>query len=132
MKNKTSLVIQILVVVFGIASIIGGIDALRSDTSGWPSVQAKILAPVTTGDGITYTGMYEYQVNNTRYSDSFSGTDNYVPGQEITVYYNPSSPGSTITAQGEMGFLGIVGVLFGVFCVGGVGWDMVKARVTHR
>ncbi|MBI5300886.1 MAG: DUF3592 domain-containing protein [Chloroflexi bacterium] len=133
MKNTTtSLVIKIFVVVFGVAIIVWGLDALRTNTSSWLSVPAKILAPVSAKDGIYYSGMYEYQVGNTRYSDSFNGTDKYEPGQEITVYYDPSSPGSTITSRGEMTFNGIVGILFGLFCVGGVAWDTIKPMVAKR
>ncbi len=132
MSNVTSLIIKIFVVVFGLAFIVWGIDALRSDTSSWPSAQAKIVSSFPTNNGTSYHETYEFQVNNTQYSGTIDNVNKSSPGAEITVYYDPASPGSSITSQGEMVLAGIAGILLGLVCVGGIAWEAFKSITANR
>ena len=133
MKNKTHPVIKIFLGVFGLVAIVWSIGALQTDTSSWPSVQAKIVSSSTTSNELSHDETYEYQVNNVRHSGSFyNDADWHRPGDEITVYYDPTSPGSSITSPGEMMFLGIMGLAFGIFFVVGVGWEEFKSIAANR
>ena len=131
MKTKTHPVIKVFMVVFGLAAIVWGISALRTDTSSWPAVQAKIVS-MEAGDGLNYSGMYEYQVDGVTHSGSYRGSDRLSKGDEITVYYDPASPGSSITSPGEMGLVGVIGLALGLFCVGGIGWEQIKSIAANR
>jgi hypothetical protein len=133
MKPKTHPAIKIFLVVFGLAAIVYGISALRSNSSSWPAVKAAIVSSRHEGgkDTLSYHVTYQYQVGNNQYSDTFDDSlDEYKPGDEITVYYNPASPGTSITSPGEAELLGVIGLVLGLVCVGGMAWGEFKARRT--
>ena len=137
MKNIGSLVIKIFVVVFGLAAIVWGISLLRSNSSSWPSAQATIVSSRISLSGnpkdkTKYEVWYEYNVDDERHSSSFTSDSEYRPGEEITVYYDPTSPGFSITSQGEAEGLGVIGILLGLLCVGGIGWEGIKSIVANR
>jgi hypothetical protein len=133
MKPKTHPAIKIFLVIFGLAALVWGISALRSNSSSWPAVKAAIVSSRYEGgkDLNSYHVTYAYQVGNDHYSDTFdNSSDDYQPGDEITVYYDPASPGTSITSPGEAEFLGVIGLILGFVCVGGIAWEEFKTRRT--
>jgi hypothetical protein len=138
MKPKTHPAIKFFLVVFGLAAIVYGISALRSNSSSWPAVKATIVSSTRESSGsgadveISYRVMYQYQADGVQHSDAFtSSSDEYRPGDEIIVYYDPASPGSSITSPGEVELLGVIGLGLGLVCVGAMVWEEFKSRRTN-
>jgi len=136
MKTGTHPMIKIFLVLFGIGAIYYGIDALRSDSSNWPSVEATIASSrysASSSDPLNnYEVEYAYQVNNTLYSGYFKNDSNLQTGNKITVYYDPKSPSTSVRSRGEMVLSGVLGILLGLVCLGGLGWGEIKARMTNQ
>jgi len=137
-NNKTSLVIKILVLLFGVAMIVTGVGALQSNSASWPSARAKIVSSTLHSSGNSsnnsaYDITYDYQVDGVQYSGAFtSDLETYRKEDALIIYYDPNSPGNSITSPGEMETYGIIGILFGLFCVGGIGWDGIKSMLAKR
>ncbi len=131
MKNTTSCILKAFVIVAGLASLILGIKYTFLDTSAWPAVQAEVVSSsfrITDDQGNdTFNVSYAYQVDDTQYSGTYSSYEALYPGDRITVYYDPRSPGTSITSKGELFFLGIIGLLFGLFCLGSLGVGALKS-----
>lgn len=132
MSKTTGCILKTFMWIVGIGSLVYGIYFLLTDTSMWPAVQAEVVSckPVTSDDlgDTTYNTEIEYEVDGVKYSGYFNDYTEYAKGERITVYYDPKSPSSTITSQGEMGFLGCVGALFGLFTIGSMAWGAIKSR----
>jgi hypothetical protein len=128
-----SILFKIFVVLFGIFMIVASISALQSNSSNWPGAEAKVVSSerAVSTDNETDPGYdltYTYKVDGVVYSKSTNVSSEYRPGDIITAYYDPASPDSSILSRGEMEMYGFGGLLFGLFCVGGVIWDVIKAR----
>jgi hypothetical protein len=132
MKNWGTCVMKAFMWGIGLAALFFGVYYLFKDTSGYQSVQAVITSSSkgTTDDlgNWSYNVDYAYEVGGVRYTGSFSGSEGDAVGDTLTVYYDPEDPGTTFTSKGESTFLGVIGVLFGLFCLGSMGWGWLKSR----
>ena len=132
MSKTTSIVIKIFVVLFGLAAIYYGMSMLQSNSSSWPSVKATVSSSQYSNSSSDYEVTYEYQVGADKYSGTFHNISKYQSGTEVTVYYDPKSPGSSVSSPGDAEMYGFIGILFGLFCVGGVGWEWIKPILANR
>ena len=136
MKNITGCGLKLFVLIFGLASLVMGIKFLSVDSSSLIEVQAEVVSttPGTTDDlgNESYNVTYKYQVDGVQYESSFSSSAEYAPGEVITVYYDPESPDWSYNSPGETNFLGIVGLLFGLFCLGSLGWGVLKSMLSKQ
>lgn len=132
MSKTTGCIMKAFMWVVGFAALGYGIYFLTVDTSNWPQVEAVVTSSTqSTSDDVgntTYNTSYEFEVDGVKYQASVNDYTEYAKGDKITVYYDPNDPSTTITSQGEMGFLGCVGVLFGLFAIGSMTWGAIKAR----
>lgn len=132
MSKTTGYIMKAFMWVVGFAALGYGIYFLTVDTSNWPQVEAVVTSSQeSTSDDIgnsTYNTSYEFEVDGVKYQASVNDYTEYAKGDRITVYYDPNDPGTTIMSQGEMGFLGCVGVAFGLFAIGSMAWGALKAR----
>ena len=132
LKNKTGLIMKIFVLTFGVFSLIYGIKFMSVQTADLVEVEAEILSSTWgTIDDLgndSYNITYSYSVMGVNYEGSFSGSEGYTQGEKITVYYDPQSPENTYSSQGESTLLGIIGIVFGLFCVGSILWGMIRPR----
>ena len=135
-KGITSKILTGLMVLLGVASLIYGVILLFKDTSGYVSTQAVVTDSIygTSDDSgnESYNVYYTYTVDGTSYSGSFTGTENDKAGDTLTVWYDPEKPGTSYQSQGEANCLGGIGVLFGLFCLGGYAWSWMKKRRASR
>lgn len=132
MNKTTGCIMKTFTWLAGIAALVYGIYFLTVDTSKWPQIEAVVTSSQksTSDDNgdYTYNTSYEFEVSGVTYQASNNDYTEYAKGDKITVYYDPNDPSTTITSQGEMGFLGCVGVLFGLFTIGSMAWGAIKAR----
>ena len=135
MKTKSSLVINILLFIFGGYCIYYGVSLVTSNSANWPSLQGKVVSSQvnshTSNDEEQYyvDVTYAYTAGGADYSSSFTTSDqatqsdaendmrSYRPGSDITVYYNPKDPSSSTTSPGSMELWGVVGLIAGLFFV---------------
>ena len=138
MNPKTSLVIKIIVFVFGLVLLVTGFNFLRSNSSNWPTVQGQVTSsvkrfqPSNSLDNPGYDVTYTYQVNNTKYETTDKMDDQPVNGAAIKVYYDPSDPHTHVLSPAEDTFSVIIGMIFGLICIGGIGWGWIKALVVKK
>ena len=132
MSKTTGCIMKAFTWAVGIASLAYGIYFLTINTSNWPQVEAVVTS---SREGLsdenssrTYDTYHEIEVDGVKYEDSINGYTQFNKGDKITVYYDPDDPSTTITSRGELGFLGCVGVLFGLFAIGSMTWGVIKAR----
>ena len=134
MKNIGSTIMKGFIWVVGFASLAYGIYFLSINTSDWPQVEAVVTASgesMTDDTGnSTYNTSFEFEVDGVKYEASVNDSTEYAKGDKITVYYDPNDPSTTIMSQGEMGYLGCIGVGFGLFAIGSMAWGAIKARRT--
>lgn len=132
MSKTTGCIMKGFMWVVGIASLVYGIYFLMMDTSNWLTVEAVVTSSreVSTDDlgNTTYETRFDYQVEGVKYSGYINEYTQYNKGDRLTRYYDPNDPGSTLASQGEMGFTGCIGVVFGLFCIGAMAWGAIKAR----
>jgi hypothetical protein len=132
MSKTTGCIMKTFTWVAGIAALVYGIYFLMMDTSKWPQIEAVVISSVEgmsdENSATTYDTYYEIQVDGIKYEDSINGYTQYNKGDKITVYYDPNDPTTTVMSRGELGFLGCVGVLFGLFTIGSMAWGAIKAR----
>jgi hypothetical protein len=132
MSKTTGCIMKGFMWVVGIASLVYGIYFLSINTSNWPQVQAVVTSSRagTTDDAgnVNYETWFDYEVEGVKYSGYINEYTQYNQGDKLTRYYDPKDPDSTITSQGEMGFTGCIGVVFGLFCLGAMTWGAIKAR----
>jgi hypothetical protein len=130
MNNIGSCIMKAFIWVVGFASLGYGIYFLSINTSDWPQIEAVVTSctevPSDDLGSHSHTSYYEFEVDSVKYQDSTDGC--YDKGKRIKVYYDPDDPSTTVTSQGELGFYGCIGVLFGLFCLGGMAWGAIKAR----
>jgi hypothetical protein len=116
----------------GIASLVYGVYFLMMDTSKWPQIEAAVISSEEgmsdENSATTYDTYYEIEVGGVKYEDSINGYNQYNKGDKIMVYYDPTDPSTTIMSRGELGSLGCIGVVFGLFCIGSMAWGAIKAR----
>jgi hypothetical protein len=136
MKNVASWGVKLFTLAFGIGSLIFGTQALFSNSSNWPGVQAEVLSvsngTIDDSGSESYNVEIKYVVDGNEYTDTFSSSTEYSRGDQVTVYYDPQSPDSTVSSPGEAEFLGIVGILFGLFVFGSFGWGALKTWLAKR
>jgi hypothetical protein len=132
MKSKRSIFFNIFVVVFGLAAMIMGIIAMQSKSASWPEVPGQIVSSEISNSNSdelsTYDSTYKYMVGSTEYSSSSNSSTERVPGEQITVYYDPDDPSTSVLSRGETELTGVIGFAFGLFCVGGVAWEVFKSK----
>lgn len=132
MSKTTGYIMKAFMWVIGFAALGYGIYFLSINTSNWPQTEAVVTSSErSTSDdsgNYTYNTSYEFEVDGVMYEASVNDYTEYAKGDKITVYYDPNDPSTTITSQGEMGFLGCIGVLFGLFAIGSMTWGAIKAR----
>jgi hypothetical protein len=130
-KNITGCVLKGFVLIAGLASLVLGIQYLSVDSSSLLEAQAKVISTsqgTTDDNGVeNFSVTYQYEVDGVPYESSYTSSREYAPGEMITVYYDPEAPDSSFNSQGEANFLGLVGVLFGLFCIGSLGWGVVRS-----
>jgi len=142
MKKKSSLVISILLLIFGVYCIYYGIGLVQSNSANWPSLQGSVISSrvdFSTSNDVTdyYVDVtYAYSVDGANYSSSFKTASQatqsdaeqdmraYRPGAAVTVYYNPKDPSSSTTSPGEMELTGVGGLIAGIFFLGAGGWGI--------
>jgi len=138
MKKIISLGLKIIVFVSGLLCLWFGLKNIFVDTSDWIKVQAEVISVSTSTDftegsnGISYDGKYKYQVDNIQYEGSYSNGPNYSPGKMITVYYDPQKPEISDVSPGQSQWFGIVLFLFGIYCIGSLGWAVLKSWFTKK
>jgi hypothetical protein len=143
MKKKSSLVIAILLILFGIFCFYWGVIFVQANSANWPSVQGKVTSAKvdsssnSSTDSTDYyvTVGYEYAVGEIKnassfktgsrstHSDAEADLAKYAPGSEIAVFYDPKDPNSSTTSPGEIEFLGAVGLAAGLFFAGSGAWS---------
>ena len=132
MSKTTGCIMKGFMWVVGIGSLVYGTILFFTNTSSWPQVEAVVTSSrsLTTDDvgTVTYETDYQYEVDGTSYQSYIHDSTQYREGERIKVYYDPDDPTTTITSQGEYGFTGCIGILFGLFCIGSMAWGAVKAR----
>lgn len=132
MSETTGWIMKTFMWVIGFAALGYGVYFLMMDTSNWPQIEAVVTSSEqSTSDdtgNYTYNTYYEFEVDGVKYEASVNNYTEYAKGDRITVYYDPNDPSTTIMSQGEMGFLGCIGVLFGLFAIGSMAWGAIKAR----
>jgi len=118
--------------VVGIASLVYGIYFLMQDTSNWPKVEAVVTssrAGTTDDTGNTsYQTSFDYEVNGVKFTSTINDYKQYTKGDTLTVYYDPKDPTTTISSKGELGTTGCIGVVFGLICLVGMTWGVIKSR----
>ena len=115
-KSITAKILTLGVIAAAVAALAFGAFYLFKDTSGYQTTQAVVTGSRYAGSddsGETYNVDYEYIVDGVRYNGSFSGSERDQPGDTLTVWYDPASPGNSYQSQGEANWLGGIGVLFG-------------------
>lgn len=131
MKNFGSCVMKAFVWASGFVALAFGIYFLSVDSSSLIKTQAEMVSSTytTTDDSgnESYNVTYTYQVDNVWHEDSMSSSAEYAPGEIIMVYYDPKFPDNSYASQGESSFLGIIGVVFGIYCIGSMGWGTIKS-----
>jgi hypothetical protein len=132
MQKKNGLGVKIFTIIFGIAALVMGIKLLLVNTSSLTAISAEIVSIsknyADDTDTSSFDISYTYQVNGIDYQSNFSSSTEYSQGEMITVYYDPKSPETAYSSPTESKFLGVVGVILGLVCVGGTGWGMIKSR----
>jgi hypothetical protein len=132
MNNIGSRIIKAFMWMAGMAALVYGVYALTVDTSNWPTTVAVVTSSSkVSSDELgtdTYSTDFEYSVDGKTYQGYVNDSTQYAEGNQITVYYDPNDPDTTVMSQGEMGYVGCIGVLFGLFAIGSMAWGAVKAR----
>ena len=132
MSKTTGFIMKAFMWVVGIGSLIFGTFRFFKDTSNWPQVEAVVTSSkyLTSDDSgsETYETDYEYEVDGISYQSYIHEYTQYQKGDRIKIYYDPEDPTTTITSQGEYGFTGCIGIVFGLFCIGSMAWGAIKAR----
>ena len=127
MNKSKGLGVKIFVLVFGIASFVMGMKNISADSSALIDVEAQIMSvskELADDSGTSsYTVTYQYTVDSIDYQNDYSSYSEVSQGEKITVYYDPESPAESYQSKNESKFVGIMGVLLGLVCVGGLGWE---------
>lgn len=133
MKKGKGLGVKIFVVVFGLAAFIVGVKYLGVNSGNLTSVEAEVVSvseELADDSGTSsYTVTYTYLVNGVSYQNDYSSYSEVTQGEKIIVYYDPKSPAESYNTKGESKFVGIMGVLLGLGCVGGTGWGAIKSKL---
>jgi len=131
-KNPTSKLMTILLGLFGLAALIYGIVFLLEDTSDYVEVTASVVSSsyATTDDygNESYNVTIVYPVNGVDTTDIISSSQEYAAGEQMTVYYDPEDTGHVFSSRSESTCLGGIGVVFGLFCLGSLGWGWLQRR----
>ena len=131
-KNPTSKLMIALTGLFGLAALVFGIVYLMQDTSSFIEVEATVVSSVyaTTNDNDidSYNVTITYPVNGVETTDTINRDQEYAAGEQMTVYYDPKDPGHVFSSRSESTFLGGIGVVFGLYCLGSLGWGWLKSR----
>jgi len=130
-KGIGSIIVKIFVVVFGIAALIVGVKYLGVNAADLKSVDAEVVSvseELADDSGTSsYTVTYTYTVDGIGYQSNYSSYSDVQQGEKITVYYDPASPAESYQSQGESTYVGIMGILLGLACLGGMGWEAIKS-----
>jgi hypothetical protein len=129
MKNMGigSIIMNVFTFLAGVAALVGGAWLMQVDTSNWLGVEGQVVSSSgSMFDATSEYSTYEYVVDGTKYTGS--STTGYGVGRKITVYYDPTNPKDSTDAPGSYECLGFIGIIFGLWIVGGYAWRFVKAR----
>jgi hypothetical protein len=132
MNKSKGLGVKIFILVIGIASFVMGVKNMSVNSSALIGVEAQVVSvskELADDSGTSsYTVTYKYAVNGVDYQDDFSSYSEVPQGEKVTVYYDPKSPAESYQSQGESKSVGVMGVILGIVCVGGIGWEAIKSK----
>jgi hypothetical protein len=131
-----SLVFKIFVVLCGFGLIALGVGkyGLQSNSINWLNTDGQVVSSESdySYDTSAYKITYQYVVDGTTYSSSYTDDNAKSPGEKITIYYDPTHPNSSTNIPGGFEFMGFVLLAFGLFCVVSVLWGAIKSIVANR
>ena len=137
MKTRSSLVISILLLLFGLGSLYYGISALLTNSSKWPTVLGKVTSAnvnfSSDSNGTNYYVYvaYAYTVNGTEYTGSYPTANRSTSSDAqkdlqtiVKIYYDPNNISNSTNSPGDMLVTGLIGLAAGLFFIGAGGWSL--------
>jgi hypothetical protein len=150
MKKKSSVLINILLVLAGGVCLYFGFQQASSNACDWPTTPGQVVSSEisvnygsdTSDNEYVVEVHYAYAVDRAGQTASFSHRfvsqsdandeqELFSPGKVLTVYYDPQDPGTATLNPREHIVTGYIGIATGIILLAIDGWGM-RVYFVHR